>query len=91
MSPRDGDVTANEYVAQDGKQAVLFAFRHSQEYDLPAPTIYLEGLDSRATYTVTYLGDRTEQHTGAYLMHNGLDLNLKGDYASTVVVLNRDH
>ena len=91
MSPRDGDVTANEYVAQDGKQAVLFAFRHSQEYDLPAPTIYLEGLDSRATYTVTYLGDRTEQHTGAYLMHNGLDLNLKGDYASTGVVLNRDH
>src|SRR3954451_2414888 len=28
-SPRSNDLTANEYVSSDGKQAVLFAFRHS--------------------------------------------------------------
>ena len=33
---------------QDGKQAVLFAFLHSQQYLRPAPTIYLRGLDENA-------------------------------------------
>jgi len=89
LSPRENDVTANQYVAQDGKQAVLFAFRHSQEYDLPAPTIYLEGLEVGVTYNLTYLDGRTEKHTGAYLMNSGVNLNLGGDFASTVVVLSR--
>ena len=32
FSPREGEFTANQYVSQDGKQAVLFAFLHSQQY-----------------------------------------------------------
>ena len=32
LSPRTSDVTANEYVAKDGKEAVLFAFRHAQRF-----------------------------------------------------------
>ena len=32
FSPRAGELTANQYVSQDGKQAVLFAFLHSQQY-----------------------------------------------------------
>ena len=50
LSPRTNDVTANQYVSSDGKQAVLFAFRHSQEYETAAPTINLRGLDERAIY-----------------------------------------
>lgn len=37
ISPRTSDTAANEYLAADGKQAVLFAFRHSQEYNTPPP------------------------------------------------------
>ncbi len=89
MSPRDSDVTANEYVSQGGFQAVLFAFRHSQQYDLPAPSIYLRGLDAKATYTLTFLDGRTGSQTGGYLMQHGLDLNLRGDYASELVTLTK--
>ena len=39
LSPREGDLTANQYVSQDGKQAVLFAFLHSQQYREKAPAI----------------------------------------------------
>ena len=89
LSPRDSDTTANQYVSVDGAQSVLFAFRHSQQYDLPAPTIYLQGLDPKSTYTLTTLTGQTATHTGAYLMQHGLDLNLRGDYASDLVTLTR--
>ncbi len=93
LSPRAGDVTANEYVAADGKQAVLFAFRHSQEYNTAAPTIYLRGLDERALYRVEAVDgkllDRQQQLSGAYLMRAGLNLNLRGDFDATAVILDR--
>ncbi|HEY2015986.1 MAG TPA: alpha-galactosidase [Bryobacteraceae bacterium] len=93
MSPRTEDVTANEYVSSDGKQAVLFAFRHSQEYNTAAPAIRLRGLDERAVYRVESadgkLMDKQPQLSGAYLMRAGLNVNLRGDFDSTAVVLER--
>ena len=93
-SPRDRDVTANEYVAGDGHQAVLFAFRHSQEFGRPVPAIPLEGLDPRATYRVQPLVDKALAEplttaSGAYLMEHGIAFRLTGDYASAAVVLER--
>ncbi|HCC58927.1 MAG TPA: alpha-galactosidase, partial [Solibacterales bacterium] len=88
-SPREGDVTANQYVAADGKQAVLFAFRHSQEYSLPAPTLALQGLDAKAIYSVKPWNAAAQEWSGAYLMQRGLDLDLKGDFDSTVIVLQK--
>ena len=51
-SPREGDVTANQYVSEDGKQAVLFAFLHSQQFSKTAPAIPLRGLDDARHYRV---------------------------------------
>jgi alpha-galactosidase len=89
LSPRTNDVTANEYVAADGKQAVLFAFRHSQQYNTPAPAIYLRGLDERAVYRIESMDGKTQDVSGAYLMRNGLNLNLRGDYDSAILILDR--
>ena len=89
FSPREGDLTANQYVSADGRQAVLFAFRHSQEYDLPAASIRLQGLDSQATYAITDVDGRSSAHSGAYLMQHGVDLILRGDYSSNALVLTR--
>lgn len=93
FSPRAGDLTANQYVAADGKQAVLFAFRHSQQYNTAAPAIRLRGLDARALYrlesTDGKMVERQPELSGAYLMSAGLNLNLRGDYDSTAVVLER--
>jgi alpha-galactosidase len=93
FSPRQGGLTANQYVSADGKQAVLFAFLHSQQYLRPAPTVCLRGLDENATYRVKPLDDKLvekqEALSGAYLMRHGLNLNLTGDYDSTLVILDR--
>lgn len=93
FSPRAGDLTANQYVAADGKQAALFAFRHSQQYNTAVPAIPLRGLDPRAIYRVESIDgkllDRQPQLSGAYLMSAGLNLNLRGDYDGTAVVLER--
>jgi len=93
LSPRLDDVTANEYVSNDGKQAVLFAFRHSQEYNTAAPAIRLRGLEERALYKLESadgkLVDKQPQLSGAYLMRAGLNLNLRGDFDSTAVILDK--
>ena len=84
LLPDENDTTANEYVAKDGRQAVLFAFRHSQEYNTPPPTIRLRGLDAKAVYEVN-----GSQMSGAYLMQNGVNLKLRGDFDSAILQINR--
>jgi len=92
-SLREGNLAAAEYVAPDGKQAVLFAFLHSQQFLYQAPTIYLRGLDERALYRLKPIDDKLadEQRvlSGSYLMNHGLDFNLVGDFDSTSVLLER--
>ena len=93
LSPRTSDTTANEYVSSDGKQAVLFAFRHSQEYGTPPPLIYLAGLAEHSVYRLESVDGKLQEKqpvlSGAYLMRHGLQLELKGDFDSTAVVLQR--
>ena len=93
FSPREGELTANQYVAQDQSQAVLFAFLHSQQYNRPAPTIRLRGLEASATYRVKAVEGQldvpTETLSGQFLMTHGLNLRLRGDYDSMAVVLDR--
>jgi len=89
MSPRVGDVTANQYVSADAKQSVLFAFRHAQQYNTAAPAIRLQGLDAKGLYRIQPITGNSREVSGAYLMSSGLNLNLSGDYASTVVVIER--
>jgi alpha-galactosidase len=94
LSPRTHDTTANEYVSGDGSEALLFAFRHSQEYDTLPPVIYLQGLDSRALYRLESLDgklrDKEQQEvSGAWLMQEGLQLVLRGDFDSTLVMLHK--
>jgi len=93
LSPLTNDVTANEYVAADGKQAVVFAFRHTQQYSTAAPAIRLRGLDEKALYRVEAtdgkLQERQPSLSGAYLMRVGLNLNLRGDYDAAAIVLDR--
>src|SRR5258708_19027209 len=93
-SPRGGDITANQYVSSDGKQSVLFAFRHAEQYRADPPVIRLRGLDEKAVYkleavTNRLAGGQQAQYSGAYLMRNGLALSLRGDYDATASILER--
>jgi alpha-galactosidase len=93
FSPREGEFTANQYVAQDGKHAAVFAFLHSQQYLHPAPIVYLRGLDEHAVYKLkpidAKLTDKLETASGSYLMNHGIQFRLTGDYDSTLLILER--
>ena len=93
FSPREGEFTANQYVAQDGKQAVLFAFLHSQQYLRRAPIVYLRGLDEHAVYRLKTIDDKLvgklETASGAYLMNHGIEFRLGGDFDGTLLILER--
>lgn len=93
-SPREGEWTYNQYVAEDGRQSVLFLVQRSQQYGRPAPAVVLRGLDPKAVYRVKPMDpkklveERTEL-SGAYLMNRGLNPRLTGDYSATAIVLER--
>lgn len=92
-SPRESNLTANEYVSEDGKQAVLFAFLHSQQFRQEGPAIYLRGLDEKALYKVRTIDDkvvgRPDVVSGSYLMHRGVTFRLTGDFDSSMIILER--
>ena len=93
FSPRTNDVSVNQYVAADGKQAVVFATRHSQQYNTAAPTIQLRGLDEKALYKLESINNKLVERqpalSGAYLMRNGINVNLRGDFDATAIILER--
>ncbi len=84
---------ATEYVSQDGSQAVVFAYLHSQSFGDPYPAVKLQGLDPKALYRLHPLDPKQlrsqETATGSYWMHQGMTLELRLDYDSTAVVLER--
>jgi alpha-galactosidase len=85
---------ATEYVSEDGTKAVVFAYLHSQNFGDPYPILRLEGLDAKAAYRLhpldpKQLGSRQQQASGSYWMQHGLELDLRGDYDSTAIVLER--
>jgi alpha-galactosidase len=89
----EGNLTATEYVARDGKQAVLFAFQPAQKLLQDAPPIYLRGLQPDASYRVSPIdGKLVEKQpvlSGSYLMNHGLTFRLTGDFDSTSITLER--
>ena len=92
-SPVGSDESQVEYVAQDGSQAVVLAYLHSQRLMLRYDPIKLKGLDPAAMYTVRaldpgkYVGDVTV--AGSVLMGAGVQLKLSGDYDSTALAIER--
>ncbi len=94
LSPRSNDVTANQYVSTGGRESILFAFRHSQQYLTNAPLIYLRGLNPKSIYSLESPDHKLSaaqgnEFSGAYLMDHGVQLSLTGDYDSTVLLLHR--
>jgi hypothetical protein len=57
------------------------------------PLLHLRGLSEDATYSLNTIDDKLENKrekvSGAYLMHYGIQLRLRGDYDATAIELNR--
>ena len=93
VSPRDGsNFSATESVATDQRQAVVFAFLHSERMQYPSPIVHLEGLKPATMYDAVALGGKLAGNTphrasGAYWMHRGVEFDLTADYAAAAAVL----
>jgi len=94
VSPTDDDAAVNQYVSRDGRDSVVFACRHSQQYMRALPTVRLRGLAPEAVYRIERidsgrLADTAQTLSGAALMVRGQTFNLKGDFDATSVRLER--
>jgi alpha-galactosidase len=92
-APMESELSAMEYISQDNRQVVVFAFLHSQQFGQSMPFLHLQGLAEDAMYSVTTtdnkLEERREKLSGAYLMHHGIQLRLRGDYDASAIKLDR--
>jgi alpha-galactosidase len=79
-SPQSHAFSAVQYMAKDGAEGVLFAFRTHLVPPATLPPLYLRGLDAEALYAVEGIDGA---RSGAAWMHAGLRLELK-DFESTV-------
>ena len=93
ISPQKGsEQSVTESVSKDQSEAVTFAFLHSSQMFYPFPRIYLRGLKPDATYRISPLdgkllaGTPTEA-SGAFWMHHGVDLELRGDFQASAFSL----
>jgi alpha-galactosidase len=95
ISPLHGsEYAVNEYVSQDHQQTVAFAYLHSSQMGYPFPRIYLRGLNPSATYSFRMLDGKAAPGTptsasGAYWMHAGVQLLLRGDFKAALLELDR--
>ncbi len=80
-------LTVVEYVAEDGGEVVVFAWRVMEPFGRRPHPVRLVGLDPVARYADERTGT---VHTGATLLERGVDLALPpGDHVSTIVRLRR--
>jgi alpha-galactosidase len=95
LSPRgQAPHSATESVSADGRQAVLFAFQRQGQEAQAYPTLYLQGLDETARYRYRLIHGKAASGTpevasGAYWMHHGIDLQLRGDMDAAAAVFER--
>jgi alpha-galactosidase len=91
--PMESNFSGMQYVSKDNQQVVVFAFLHSQQFGQRVPPFHLQRLAEDAMYAVTTIDDKVQNHTerlsGAYLMHHGIQLRLRGDYDGTAIKLDR--
>jgi alpha-galactosidase len=92
-APMESNLSAMEYISEDSQQIVVLAFLHSQQFGQSMPPLHLQSLAEDAMYSVTTtdntLGDQTEKLSGAYLMHHGIQLRLRGDFDASAIRLHR--
>lgn len=81
----------------DNTGAIFFAYKFELYVDLLRPRFYFAGLDPAANYTLHEINTtHTRGHwegkslSGRFLMEQGIELNLGGEYDSMVIRLTKN-
>lgn len=80
-SAYDGPWAIFQYVNRQRTSATVFAFGHGMNFRQKLPLIRLRGLLADAVYCC----DDCQKMSGAGLMNRGIQIDLRGDYASYVM------
>ena len=97
LSPYDKTGFCSEmFITDDKSEAVFFAYKFEQYVDLFRPRFHFAGLDPNATYELMELNrqggaDHWEgkRITGTFLMKQGIEIALNGQFASKVIKLKK--
>ncbi|KAH6952897.1 Melibiase-domain-containing protein [Fusarium avenaceum] len=83
--PEETHYPAGQFISEDGKKVVLFAFQTRATINNSWPWFRLQGLDASAKYVV----DKNQTISGSTLMNLGIQLRFEGDYDSHVLMLEK--
>ena len=83
-SMKQGDIQCVQYVGE--RQSAVFVFLDHERFGEPEHRIYLRGLKENGRYRFTLDGKELVK-SGAWLMHAGIAVRLRGDYDSRLLVL----
>lgn len=99
ISPYDGKGFCSEiFVTEDKDKAMFFAYKFENYRNQFVPRFRFAGLDPDAVYTLEEInslpGAKSEawdgaSFTGRFLMNDGLDIRMSGNYPSRVIALKR--
>lgn len=81
-SMREGDWAAFEYVAADGREAVVFVFLQAARFGPSRRSFRLQGLDPEAMYQVE---GEPQVYSGVALMARGIMVEMRGDLQSRLL------
>jgi alpha-galactosidase len=85
-SVRDSSLHAVEYISQDQKEIIVFAFRQGYQFGGEMPNLLLSGLNPDALYQID--GFDKPIH-GSTLMKVGIETSLSGDFDSQFLKITR--
>ena len=83
--PEETNYPAGQFISEDGKKVVLFAFQTRATINNSWPWFRLQGLDASAKYKV----DNNQTVSGSTLMNLGIQLRFEGDYDSQVLMIEK--
>lgn len=96
LSPYDHTGYASElYITEDKQEAVFFAYKYENYVNMFRPRFHFAGLDPDRIYTLTELNREArgkahwegKQLSGRFLMENGIEIDLGGNWGSCVIRL----
>lgn len=98
MSPYEGlGFCSQMFVSDDKSRAVFFAYRFETDVNMFRPRFRFAGLDEGARYRLREInGNGRADHweggvfTGRFLMQQGIELALSGEYDSKVILLEKE-
>ncbi|MDE5604732.1 MAG: alpha-galactosidase [Eubacterium sp.] len=87
MDIDEDEILFNQYVNDDKTKSVAFIAANGTRFCKKSVPMLFDGLDENKRYTLT-IGNDTYEKSGAYLMHVGIDLEVRGVDYNRIVIIN---